>query len=92
MTKDCHLYENRNRKAQVFYSSGDQYDEDCRKPKKELLPYYEYKKQKEEKYKQKARGFYKKEESVLENKKDFETMLALFIVASERGMMKPMHQ
>ena len=28
LTKDCHLDKNRNKKAQVYYSSGDRYDED----------------------------------------------------------------
>lgn len=34
LTKDCDLDENENRKAQLFYSSGDRYDENWRKPKK----------------------------------------------------------
>ena len=47
LTKDCDLDENGNKKAQVFYSSGDKYDEYWRKPKMEWLPYEEYKKQKD---------------------------------------------
>ena len=39
LTKDCDLDENGNRKEQVCYSSGDRFDEDWRKPKKECLPY-----------------------------------------------------
>ena len=58
LTKDCNLDENGNKKAQMFYSSGDKFDEDWRKPKKEWLPDEEYKKQKDEKYKQIGRGFY----------------------------------
>lgn len=45
-TKDFHLDDNRNSKAQVFFSSGDRYDDDWRKPEKEWLPYDEYKKEK----------------------------------------------
>jgi len=56
------LDENENKKAQVCYSSGYKYDEDWRKPKKEWLPYDEYKKQKEEKYRQTGRDFYQKEQ------------------------------
>lgn len=41
LTKDCDLDENGNRKAQVYYSIGDKYDEDWRKTKKERLPYDE---------------------------------------------------
>ena len=52
LAKDCKMDEFGNRKAQVCYSSGDKFDEDWRKPKKEWLPYEEYKKQKEEKYRQ----------------------------------------
>lgn len=50
LTKDCDLDENGNRKAQVFYSSGDRYDEDWRKPRKKWFPYTEYKKQNDEKF------------------------------------------
>ncbi|XP_023749864.1 uncharacterized protein LOC111898174 [Lactuca sativa] len=39
LTKDCDLDENGNKKAQVFYLSGDRYDEKWRKPKKEWLPF-----------------------------------------------------
>ena len=44
LTKDCFLDDNGNKKAQVYYFSGDKYDEDWRKLKKEWLPYEEYKK------------------------------------------------
>lgn len=50
LTKDWHLDENGNRKAQICYSSGDQFNEDWRRPKKEWLPYEEYKKQNQENY------------------------------------------
>ncbi|XP_023771140.1 uncharacterized protein LOC111919779 [Lactuca sativa] len=84
LTKDCDLDENGNRKAQVCYSSGDRFDHDWRKPKKEWLPYDEYKKAKEEKYRQKARGFYQKEEPAQEKKTDLEAMLTRFVSASEK--------
>lgn len=84
LTKDCDLDENENRKAQVCYSSGDRYDDNWRKPKKDWLPYDEYKKAKEEKYKQKDKGFYQKEELVQEKKSDFEDMLTRFAAASEK--------
>ena len=67
LIKDCDLDENGNRKVQVCYSSGDRFDDNWRKPKKEWLPYDEYKKTREEKYKQKERGYYQKEEPVHEN-------------------------
>ena len=35
LTKDCHLDENGNKKAQVCYSRGEKYDANWRKPKKE---------------------------------------------------------
>ena len=47
LTKDCHLDEKWNKKAQVCYSSGDRYNEDWRKLKKEWFSYDEYKKKKE---------------------------------------------
>ncbi|XP_023760786.1 uncharacterized protein LOC111909226 [Lactuca sativa] len=83
-TKDCHLDEYGNKKAQVCYSSGDKFNEDWRKPKKEWLPYDEYKRQKEEKYKQTCRGFYQKEQPPAEKKVDLENMLTRFMEASER--------
>lgn len=52
LTKDYELDVNSNRTDQVCYSSGDKYDDDWRKPKKEWFPYDEYKKQKEEKHRQ----------------------------------------
>ena len=57
-----------NKKAQVCYSSGDKYEEDWQKPKKEWLPYEEYKKQKEEKFRQTSRGFYQREQPPIEKK------------------------
>ncbi|KAL7605584.1 hypothetical protein Lser_V15G18945 [Lactuca serriola] len=84
LTKDCDLDENDNWKVQVCYSSGDRFDDDWRKPKKEWLPYDEYKKEKEEKYRKKARGFYQKEEPAQEKKKDLEAMLTRFVSASEK--------
>ncbi|KAL7608785.1 hypothetical protein Lser_V15G13163 [Lactuca serriola] len=84
LTKDCDLDENGNRKAQVCYPSGDKYDEDWRKPRKEWLPYDEYKKAKEEKYKMKTRGFFQKEEPVQEKKLDFEDMITRLAAASEK--------
>ena len=73
-----------NKKAQVCYSSGDKYDEDWRKPKKEWLPYEEYKKQKEEKFRQTGRGFYQREQPLVEKKSELETMLMKFMEASEK--------
>ncbi|XP_052620935.1 uncharacterized protein LOC128126837 [Lactuca sativa] len=84
LTRDCDLDENGNKKVQVCYSSGDRYDEDWRKPKKEWFPYEEYKKAKEEKFRQKGRGFYQKEESAQERKPSLEEMLTKFVVASEK--------
>ncbi|KAL7584927.1 hypothetical protein Lser_V15G44247 [Lactuca serriola] len=57
LTKDCNMDEYGNKKAQVCYSSGDKYEEDWRKPKKEWLPYEEYNKQKEEKFRKTGWGF-----------------------------------
>ncbi|XP_023739500.1 uncharacterized protein LOC111887560 [Lactuca sativa] len=54
------------------------------KAQKEWLPYDEYKKAKEEKYKQKARGFYQKEEPVQENQLELEDMLTRFVAAFEK--------
>ncbi|XP_023759492.1 uncharacterized protein LOC111907915 [Lactuca sativa] len=48
------------------------------------LPYEEYKKTREEKYKQKDRGFYQREESVHEKKSDLEDMLSRFVAASKK--------
>lgn len=84
LTKDCDLEENGNWKAQVYYSSGDRYDEDCRKPKKEWLPYEEYMKEKEEKFRQKARGSYQSDETVQEKKMDLKDILTHFASASEK--------
>lgn len=84
LTKDCHLDENENKKTQVFYSSGDKYDEDWRKPKKQWFPYDEYKKKKEEKYRQTGRDFYQKEQPQPEKNVDLESMLRRFIEASEK--------
>ncbi|XP_052621649.1 uncharacterized protein LOC128127245 [Lactuca sativa] len=84
LTKDCDLDENGKRKAQVCYSSGDRYDDNWQKPKKEWLPYDEYKKAKEEKYKQKERGFYQKEEPVIEKKVDLEEIFTRFLTSSEK--------
>ncbi|XP_052627764.1 uncharacterized protein LOC111897230 [Lactuca sativa] len=84
LMKDCDLDENGNKKAQVLYSSGDRYDENWRKPKKEWLPYEEYKRAKEEKYKQKERGYYQMEEPVMEKKADLEEMFTRFIAVSEK--------
>ncbi|XP_052624758.1 uncharacterized protein LOC128132285 [Lactuca sativa] len=84
LTRDCDLDENGNKKVQVCYSSGDRYDEDWRKPKKEWLPYEEYKKAKEEKYRQKGRGFYQKEDLTQERKPSLEEMLTKFVAASEK--------
>lgn len=41
-TKDYDLEENDNRKAQVCYSSGDHYDADWRRPKKEYKTHNEH--------------------------------------------------
>ena len=84
LTKDCDLDENGNQKVQVCYSSGDRFDDNWRKPKKEWLPYDEYKKIRDKKYKQKERGFYQKEELVHEKKSDLEDMLTKFVAASEK--------
>ncbi|XP_023728212.1 uncharacterized protein LOC111875917 [Lactuca sativa] len=84
LTKDCNMDEYGNKKAQVCYLSGDKYDEDRRKPKKEWLPYDEYKKQKEEKFRQTGRGFYQKEQPPAEKKVDLETVLMKFMEASEK--------
>lgn len=84
LTKDCDLDENGNQKAQVCYSNGDRYDEDWRKPKKVCLPYKEYKKAKEEKFKRKARGCYQKEEPVPEKKTNLEATLTHFGAALEK--------
>ena len=75
LTKDCDLDEHGNRKEQACYSSGNRFDDDWRKPKKEWLPYDEYKKVKEEKYRLNTRGFYQKKEVVQEKKTDFEEIL-----------------
>ncbi|KAL7615461.1 hypothetical protein Lser_V15G05949 [Lactuca serriola] len=84
LTRDCDLDENGKKKVQVCYSSGDRYDEDWRKPKKEWLPYEEYKKAKEEKFRQKGRGFYQKEEPAQERKPSLEEMLTKFVATSEK--------
>ncbi|KAL7597747.1 uncharacterized protein LOC128134133 [Lactuca sativa] len=84
LTRDCDLDENGNKKVQVCYSSGDRYDEDWHKPKKEWHPYDEYMKAKEEKYKQKGRGFYQKEDPAQEIKPSLEEMLTKFVAASEK--------
>mgnify|MGYP001598848233 CR=1 FL=1 len=84
LTRDCDLDENGNKKAQVLYSSGDRFDDNLRKPKKEWLPYEEYKKENEEKFKQKERGYYQKEEPIVEKKVDLEEMLTRFVAASEK--------
>lgn len=84
LTEDCDLDENGNLKAQVCYSSGDRFDDDWRKPKKEWLPYDEYKKEKEGRYRQKACRLYQKEEPVQEKKTDLEAMLAGFASVSEK--------
>ncbi|XP_052627126.1 uncharacterized protein LOC128133656 [Lactuca sativa] len=55
--------------AQVFYSSDDRYDENWRKPKKDWLPYEEYKKAKEEKYKKKRGGFIQRKNRVMPGEK-----------------------
>lgn len=44
LTKDYDLDSNRNRKEQLCYLSGDKYDEEWRKPKKEWMSYEEDKK------------------------------------------------
>ncbi|XP_023757312.1 uncharacterized protein LOC111905824 [Lactuca sativa] len=67
LTKECDLDENGNKNW---------------KPKKEWLLYEEYKKAKEDKYKQKERGFYQKEEPVVEKRANLEEMLTRFIAAS----------
>ncbi|XP_023741082.1 uncharacterized protein LOC111889173 [Lactuca sativa] len=83
LTKECDLDESGNRKVQACYSSGDRLDEDWRKPKK-WLPYDEYKKAKEEKYEQRGRGIYQREEPTVEKKSDFESMLTRFAAVSEQ--------
>lgn len=75
-----------NRKVQACYLSGDRYDEDWKKTKKEWLPYDGYKKGKEEKYRQQGHKFYQKEQSDPEKKNDFEAMLARFVATSERDI------
>ncbi|XP_023771566.1 uncharacterized protein LOC111920200 [Lactuca sativa] len=84
LTRDCDLDENGNKKVQVCYSSGDRYDEDWRNPNKEWLPYDEHKKAKEEKFKQKGRGFYQKEEPAQERKPSLQEMLTKFVAALEK--------
>ncbi|XP_023748419.1 uncharacterized protein LOC111896683 [Lactuca sativa] len=84
LTRDCDLDKNGNKKVQECYSSGQRFDDNWQKPKKEWLPYDEYKKAKEEKYTQKARGFYQKEEPVQEKKPNLEEMLTKFVAASEK--------
>lgn len=84
LTKDYNLDENENRKAKACYLSGDRYDEDWRRPKKEWLPYDEYKKANEEKYRQQGHGFYQMELPAPEKKNDFEAMLSRFEAASEK--------
>lgn len=48
------------------------------------MPYEEYKKQKEGKYRQTGWGFYQKEQPPAERKVELETMLARFMEASEK--------
>lgn len=86
LTKDCDLDENGHRQVQDFYSSGDRFDKDQRNPKKKC------KKSKEEKYKQRGRGFYQRQEPALEKKPDFKLMLTLFTTASEKRHKKQMNQ
>ncbi|XP_023749067.2 uncharacterized protein LOC111897346 [Lactuca sativa] len=76
LTKECDLDENGNRKVQACYSSGDRLDEDWRKPK--------YKKAKEEKYEQRGRGIYQREEPTVEKKSDFESMVTRFAAVPEK--------
>lgn len=59
LTKDYDLDENANKKVQVFYSSGDRYDDDYRKPKREWKSYDKYKKYKEKRFRQQGRGWIK---------------------------------
>lgn len=61
LTKDCDIDENSNQKVQSCYYSGDRYDEDWRKLKKEWLPYGKSRKVKEEKYKQQSGSCIKSE-------------------------------
>lgn len=68
LTKDCDL---KKKGIKVFYSSGDKFDEYWRKPKNEWFPYDEYKKEKEEKYRQTGRGYYKKEQPPPKTKAQF---------------------
>ncbi|XP_023735567.1 uncharacterized protein LOC111883470 [Lactuca sativa] len=84
LTKYCHLEENENKKDQVYYSNGDKYDEDWRKPKKEWFPYDEYKKQKDENFRGTGQGFYQKKQPQPEKKVDLESMLTRFTEASEK--------
>lgn len=60
LTKNCDLDENGNWKDQGCYSSGDMYDEDWRKPKKEWLPYDGYKKEKRRSTRNKFAGIIKR--------------------------------
>lgn len=60
LTKDCHLDDNENRRAQVCYSSGDRFDEDWRKTKKNGCPMKSTERKNKEKYKQTGRGFFPK--------------------------------
>lgn len=85
LTRDCDLDENGNQKAQVCSLSGDKYDDDWRKPRNEWLPYYKYKKQKDEKYRKIGRGFYQEEQPPSNNKSEFELMLARFAVIYQKG-------
>ena len=48
------------------------------------LPYEEFKKQKEEKYRQTSRGFYQKEQQPAEKKPNLKTMLIKFMEALEK--------
>ena len=68
----------------MCYSSGDRFDKDWRTIKIEWLPYEEYKKQKEEKYRPIGRGYYQKEQSPPEKKMKFESMLNRFMEAFEK--------
>lgn len=68
----------------MCYSSGDKYDEGWRKRKKEWFPYDEYKKAKEEKFRQTRRGYYQKEQPPPEMKPDFDSMWNRFMEASEK--------
>lgn len=70
LTKYRQLDENGNRKDQVCYTSGDFYDKDWRKLKKEWFMYDDFKKQKEETYWQTGRGYYQKKKPQPEKKMD----------------------